>query len=115
MKINKSYLKKEILYRCSYSGTKETDILYDKLIVKKIDIFSFKELKLLKDLFHTHSYDEIHLILISLINFSFIKIYCICQIITLKCLQVFYPIIWRYCFSISISKGNFISIFITFK
>ena len=64
MKINKSYLKKEILYRCSYSGTKETDILYDKLIVKKIDIFSFKELKLLKDLFLTHSDDEIHLILI---------------------------------------------------
>ena len=42
MKIEKSYLKKEILYRCSYSGIKETDIMYDKLLRKRIAKMSFK-------------------------------------------------------------------------
>ena len=51
--MNQEYtnLKKIIKYRASYSGTKETDIIYKKLIMNKLDIFNIKELKLLIDLF----------------------------------------------------------------
>ena len=63
MKIEKSYLKKEILYRCSYSGIKETDIMYDKLIIKRIDTFNYRDLALLKDIFIKYSDNEIYLIL----------------------------------------------------
>jgi len=44
-------LKKIIKYRLSYSGTKETDILYKKMILDKIEMFNNKELLLLSDLF----------------------------------------------------------------
>jgi len=37
-------LKKKIIYRCSYTGTKETDLLYQKLIVNKIDTLNHNEL-----------------------------------------------------------------------
>ena len=45
-------LKKQIIYRCSYTGTKETDLLYQKLIVNKIDTLSNKELYQLSILFN---------------------------------------------------------------
>ena len=35
-------IKKQIIYRCSYTGTKETDLLYQKLFVNKIDSLSNK-------------------------------------------------------------------------
>ena len=38
-------IKKQILYRCLYTGTRETDILYNKLIVNKIDTLNIKDLK----------------------------------------------------------------------
>ena len=44
-------LKKIIKYRLSYSGTKETDILYKKIILKKIDKLSQNDLFLLSNLF----------------------------------------------------------------
>ena len=44
-------LKKQIIYRCSYTGTKETDLLYKKLIVNKIDTLSLDELYQLSTLF----------------------------------------------------------------
>ena len=44
-------LKKIIKYRLSYSGTKETDILYKKMILDRIEMFNNKELLLLSDLF----------------------------------------------------------------
>ena len=43
-------LKKIIKYRLSYSGTKETDILYKRMILDKIEMFNNKELFLLSNL-----------------------------------------------------------------
>ena len=56
-------LKKQIIYRCSYTGTKETDLLYQKLIVNKIDTLSPKELYQLSTLFNEVSDTDIFLIL----------------------------------------------------
>ena len=44
-------LKKTIRYRLSYSGTKETDILYKQMILSKINKLSINELNLLSNLF----------------------------------------------------------------
>ena len=44
-------LKKIIKYRMIYSGIKETDILYEKLILKKLKYLDLNELKLLSNLF----------------------------------------------------------------
>lgn len=51
MNVKKENLKKIIRYRISYSGMKETDILYQKLILHKLDYLDEDELKLLSDLF----------------------------------------------------------------
>ena len=64
--INK--LKKRIIYRCSYTGTKETDLLYQKLIVNKIDSLNFDELRQLSNLFNEVSDADIFLILTNKIN-----------------------------------------------
>ena len=63
MKTNTKYLKKQIIYKCSHSGTKETDILYNKLIVNKINSFSLKELYLILELLSKNSDPENYLIL----------------------------------------------------
>ena len=55
MKNNISYLKKQIIYRCSHTGIKETDILYKKLIINNIKIFNSYELKLILDLLNENS------------------------------------------------------------
>ena len=55
-------LKKQIIYRCSYTGTKETDLLYQKLIVNKIDTLSYEELNKLLTLFNEVSDTDIFLI-----------------------------------------------------
>ena len=47
----KSLLRKLIKYRISYSGMKETDIVYQRLIAKKLDNLNLNELKLLSVLF----------------------------------------------------------------
>ena len=44
-------LEKIIKYRLSYSGMKETDILYKKLILDKLKYLNENELKLLSNLF----------------------------------------------------------------
>tara|TARA_B110000495_G_scaffold186720_1_gene185498 strand:+ start:216 stop:467 length:252 start_codon:yes stop_codon:yes gene_type:complete len=44
-------LKKLIRYRISYTGTKETDILYERLILGKLDNLIEDELLLLSQLF----------------------------------------------------------------
>lgn len=51
MNKEKNNLKKIIKYRLTYTGMKETDILYKKIILNKIDFLNDKELKLLSDLF----------------------------------------------------------------
>ena len=56
-------LKKIIRYRLSYSGTKETDILYNKMISNKLDNLSREELFLLSNLFKDISDIEIFNIL----------------------------------------------------
>ena len=61
MKLN--LLKKIIKYRSTYSGTKETDILYKKYFINNLDKFNINELKLLKSIFDIYSDDEIYDIL----------------------------------------------------
>ena len=56
-------LKKQIIYRCAYTGTKETDLLYQKLIINKIDTLSHNELYQLSTLFNEVSDNDIFLIL----------------------------------------------------
>ena len=58
-----NFLKKIIKYRATYSGKKETDILYEKYFVRNLDNFSAKELQLLKSVFDNYTDDEIYLIL----------------------------------------------------
>ena len=64
-------LKKLIKYRLSYTGTKETDILYKKMILNKIDIFNHNELLLLSSLFNEISDIEIFNILTNKIGKPF--------------------------------------------
>ena len=61
-------LKKQIIYRCSYTGTKETDLLYQKLIVNKIDTLNHNEIYELSTLFNEVSDSDIFLILTNKIN-----------------------------------------------
>ena len=56
-------LKKIIKYRSTYSGTKETDILYEKYFIKNLNNFDQNQLNLLKSLFDVYSDDEIYDIL----------------------------------------------------
>ena len=56
-------IKKKIIYRCLYTGTKETDFLYQKTIIKNIDSLSFYELMNLLNLFTELSDPDIFLIL----------------------------------------------------
>lgn len=43
-------LKKLIKYRLSYTGTKETDILYERIILTNLDNLNYSELFLLSKL-----------------------------------------------------------------
>ena len=45
-------LKKIIRYRSLYSGTKETDIIYKRIIIDKLDNLNKEELLLLSSLFN---------------------------------------------------------------
>ena len=53
-------LKKTIKYRVSYSGTKETDILYKRYFINQLDKFSEKELEDIKSIFNQFSDNEIY-------------------------------------------------------
>ena len=59
MSIEIIYLKKLIRYRLSYSGTKETDIIYKKIIFNKLDILEKNELLQLSKIFENISDIEI--------------------------------------------------------
>ena len=56
-------LKKIIKYRSTYSGTKETDILYQKFFINNLNTFNENELNLLKSVFDFYSDNEIYDIL----------------------------------------------------
>ena len=51
-------LKKTIKYRVSYSGTKETDILYKRYFINQLDKFTEKDLEEIKSLFNQFSDNE---------------------------------------------------------
>ena len=57
--MNINYFEKILKYRLSYSGTKETDILYKTLILGKLSSFQNEELNLLISLFDEYSDDDI--------------------------------------------------------
>ena len=61
MKLN--LLKKIIKYRSSYSGTKETDIMYEKYFIRNLEKFNKNELNLLLSVFDYYSDDLIFQIL----------------------------------------------------
>ena len=63
MRQNIKNLKKQVVYRCLYSGTKETDLLYQKTIKKNIDFLTFQELQNLLNLFTQLSDPQIFLVL----------------------------------------------------
>ena len=63
--MNINYLEKILKYRLSYSGTKETDILYKKLILGKLNNFNNEELNLLISLLNEHSDEDIFSFLIN--------------------------------------------------
>ena len=56
-------LEKTIKYRLSYSGTKETDILYNKFFLKNFSNFDKKDLLLIENLFKNFSDNEIYFFL----------------------------------------------------
>ena len=56
-------LKKIIKYRSTYSGTKETDILYKKYFINNLNNFDENELSLKNSLFDVYADDEIYNIL----------------------------------------------------
>ena len=53
-------LKKTIKYRVSYSGTKETDILYKRYFINQLDKFTEKDLEDIKSIFNQYSDNEIY-------------------------------------------------------
>ena len=53
-------LKKTIKYRVSYSGTKETDILYKRYFINQLDKFIEKDLEDIKSIFNQFSDNEIY-------------------------------------------------------
>tara|TARA_B110000438_G_C15602758_1_gene558751 strand:- start:49 stop:309 length:261 start_codon:yes stop_codon:yes gene_type:complete len=61
-------IKKKIIYQLSYSGTKETDILYKRMIIDRLEIFNKKELILLSNLLNEISDTEIFKILTKKLN-----------------------------------------------
>ena len=61
MKLNS--LKKIIKYRSSYSGTKETDIMYERYFIRNLEKFNKNELNLLVSVFDYYSDDQIFQIL----------------------------------------------------
>ena len=61
MKLNS--LKKIIKYRSSYSGTKETDIMYERYFIRNLEKYNKNELNLLISVFDYYSDDLIFQIL----------------------------------------------------
>ena len=53
-------LKKTIKYRVSYSGTKETDILYKRYFINQLDKFTEKDLEDIKSIFNQFSDNQIY-------------------------------------------------------
>jgi succinate dehydrogenase flavin-adding protein (antitoxin of CptAB toxin-antitoxin module) len=63
MKKDVKFLKKQVIYRCSYTGIKETDLFYKKIFLKKLDDFTYTDLNQILYLFKNFSDPEIFTIL----------------------------------------------------
>ena len=44
-------IKKKLVFRCTYTGTKETDLIFKKKIIDKLDHLSSKDILVLSELF----------------------------------------------------------------
>ena len=64
MKLDIKNLKKQIIYRCTYSGSKENDLLYKKFFLNNLDSFSYSELNQIYIIFNNLSDPEIYNILL---------------------------------------------------
>ena len=63
MEQNINNYRKQLIYRCSYSGTKETDLIYKKTILRNVDKLNLSELKDLSTIFKVIPENKIFLIL----------------------------------------------------
>ena len=67
---NIELLKKKILYRSEYRGTKEMDLLLSKFVKKYINDFGIVELKKLEDLLNFEILQKVRNFIIWNFNFS---------------------------------------------
>ena len=64
MKLDIKNLKKQIIYRCTYSGSKENELLYKKFFLNNLDKFNYSELNQIYIIFNNLSNPEIYNILL---------------------------------------------------
>ena len=64
MKLDIKNLKKQIIYRCTYSGSKENELLYKKYFLNNLDKFNYSELNQIYIIFNNLSDPEIYNILL---------------------------------------------------
>ena len=64
MKLDIKNLKKQIIYRCTYSGSKENELLYKKFFLSNLDKFNYSELNQIYIIFNNLSDPEIYNILL---------------------------------------------------
>ena len=64
MKLDIKNLKKQIIYRCTYSGSKENELLYKKFFLNNLEEFNYSELNQIYIIFNNLSDPEIYNILL---------------------------------------------------
>ena len=64
MKLDIKNLKKQIIYRCTYSGSKENELLFKKYFLNNLDKFNYSELNQIYIIFNNLSDSEIYNILL---------------------------------------------------
>ena len=64
MKLDIKNLKKQIIYRCTYSGSKENELLYKKYFLNNLDKINYSELNQIYIIFNNLSDLEIYNILL---------------------------------------------------
>ena len=64
MKLDIKNLKKQIIYRCTYSGSKEYELLYKKYFLNNLDKINYSELNQIYIIFNNLSDPEIYNILL---------------------------------------------------
>ena len=64
MKLDIKNLKKKIIYRCTYSGSKENELLYKKFFLNNLEEFNYSELNQIYIIFNNLSDPEIYSILL---------------------------------------------------